>query len=130
MFRYYSCIFRIADIKRSTARGVFSELYDLANCFTMETSNGSYYHETKTYDFTPQHWKEIGNLLGNSLCELIDNLEEIDKILADRSLVFESKRTSRRQITKTDIAKKKRSVTVHKDDKATGFKDAILNSKF
>lgn len=44
MFRYYSSIFRISHSKRSTARGVFCDLYDLINCFTIETSNGSYYN--------------------------------------------------------------------------------------
>ena len=44
MFRYYSCMFRVSEWKKGTARSVFSEIYDLVNCFTIETSNGSFYH--------------------------------------------------------------------------------------
>lgn len=60
MFRYFSCIYRVADHKRSTARGVFCDLYDLVNCFTVETSNGSYYDETRNYDFSSNNWMEMG----------------------------------------------------------------------
>lgn len=40
MFRYYGCIFRISECKKSTARGVLSD--DILHCFTIEASNGSY----------------------------------------------------------------------------------------
>jgi hypothetical protein len=45
MFRYYGCMFRVSEHKRSTARGVFSEEDDLWNCFTLESSNYGFFDE-------------------------------------------------------------------------------------
>lgn len=54
MFRYYSCIFRVNTMKRNTARGVFFKDFGIPNCFTIESSNGSFYGENKlTKEFTP-----------------------------------------------------------------------------
>ena len=41
IFRYYSCVFRIADFKRTTARAVL--LGYIPHCYTFEASVGSYY---------------------------------------------------------------------------------------
>ena len=56
MFRYYSSIFRVSRHKKSTARGVFCDKYDLINCFTVEASNGSYYYDNITNDFKSEEW--------------------------------------------------------------------------
>lgn len=47
MFRYYSSIFRISGHKKSTARGVFYDLHEIVNCFTVEASHGFYYDQDK-----------------------------------------------------------------------------------
>jgi hypothetical protein len=41
MFRYYSCLFRIADFKRTTARAVI--LNNVPHCYAVEASTGFYY---------------------------------------------------------------------------------------
>ncbi|CAD8198570.1 unnamed protein product [Paramecium pentaurelia] len=80
MFRFYSSIFRISQSKKSTARGVFAELYDIVNCFTIETSNGNYYNQTQTIDFTTKHWLDMGWIIGETLIDMIDIQNEMDQI--------------------------------------------------
>lgn len=41
MFRYYSCMFRIASFKRATARAVL--LRTIPHCYTVEASNAFFY---------------------------------------------------------------------------------------
>ena len=43
MFRYYSCVFKIEDIKKTTARAIFLKYLNIPICYTIEASNGSYY---------------------------------------------------------------------------------------
>ncbi|CAD8189181.1 unnamed protein product [Paramecium octaurelia] len=80
MFRFYSSIFRISQSKKSTARGVFAELYDIVNCFTIETSNGNYYTQNQTYEFNTKHWLKMGWIIGETLVEMIDTQTEMDQI--------------------------------------------------
>ena len=53
MFRYYSCVFRIAEFKKSTARAVV--LRNVPHCYTVEASTGFYYCHTEKKDmpYTP-----------------------------------------------------------------------------
>ncbi|CAD8109409.1 unnamed protein product [Paramecium sonneborni] len=80
MFRFYSSIFRITQSKQTTARGVFANLYDIVNCFTIETSNGNYYNQTQTFDFTVKNWLRMGWIIGETLIEMIDIQSEMDQI--------------------------------------------------
>ena len=43
MFRYYSCIFKISQSKKNTARAILFNYFDIVNCFTIEASNGSFF---------------------------------------------------------------------------------------
>ncbi|CAK61401.1 unnamed protein product (macronuclear) [Paramecium tetraurelia] len=85
MFRFYSSIFRISSNKRSTARGVFAQLYDIVNCFTIETSNGNYYNQTQTFDFTSKHWLDMGRIIGETLIDMINIQNEMDQIYNTKS---------------------------------------------
>ena len=57
MFRYYSCLFRIASFKRATARAVI--LRQVPHCYTIEASNSGYYsvEEKRNIDFGIPKWK-------------------------------------------------------------------------
>lgn len=59
MFRYYSCIFRVAEFKRATARAVI--LKNIPHCYTIEASTGFYYCpvEKKNIPFSPEKWMEM-----------------------------------------------------------------------
>ena len=56
MFRYYSCVFRIAQYKRTTGRAVI--LKNVPHCYTIEASAGFYYSqgEKKDVAFTTEKW--------------------------------------------------------------------------
>ena len=56
MFRYYSCLFRVAQFKKATARAVI--LRNILYCYTIEASTGFYYDsiEKKDVPFTPEKW--------------------------------------------------------------------------
>jgi hypothetical protein len=56
MFRYYSCLFRVAEFKKATARAVI--LRNVPHCYTIEASTGFYYCpiEKKDVAFTPAKW--------------------------------------------------------------------------
>ena len=53
IFRFYSCLFRVADFKRTTARAVL--LNSIPHCYTIEASTGGYYsqEDKKDVNFTP-----------------------------------------------------------------------------
>ena len=57
MFRYYSCLFRIAYFKRATARAVV--LKQVPHCYTIEASNSCYYsvEEKRNLDFGIPAWQ-------------------------------------------------------------------------
>ena len=42
MFKYISCLFKISESKRSTARAVFFNEFGIKNVYTMESSFGNY----------------------------------------------------------------------------------------
>ena len=44
LFRYYSCVFRISQVKESTARVVMMKKLQIPLSYTVEASNGSFYN--------------------------------------------------------------------------------------
>ena len=58
MFRYYSCVFRISENKRSTGRAVMFEEVGIPYTYTVESSNGFYYdpNTLTTNQFTRLKW--------------------------------------------------------------------------
>jgi hypothetical protein len=43
MFRYYSCSFKINELKETTARAVMLRRLNIPLSYTIETSNGCYF---------------------------------------------------------------------------------------
>ncbi|CAD8070828.1 unnamed protein product [Paramecium sonneborni] len=123
MFRYYSSIFRISQQKKSTARGVFVDLYDIVNCFTIESSNGSYYNSTQTFEFTCKHWIQMGWIIGEALTDLVEMQNEMDVIY---NLKNDETKRSNRQI-KNQMFNKKRSFTGYQEDQCQA---QFQNTKF
>lgn len=99
MFRYYSCMFRIATFKRATARAVL--LKNIPHCYTVEASNGSYYspEDKKDIDFTPEIFQSMGQIIADSLKEYLDLL------LAEEAMQAEK----RKKIKEYKLMKKRRS---------------------
>jgi hypothetical protein len=80
MFRYYSCMFRIAPEKKTTARAVL--LKHIPHCYTVEASVGMYYspEEKKDCEFTPGSWQQMGRFVCLGLgdyCKLVDNSKSL-----------------------------------------------------
>ena len=73
MFRYWSGIWRVSKAKKATARAVFFQQFNIAHCFTVEASNGSFYcGETKvTTEFEPHHFIKMGWMIGEALFDLL-----------------------------------------------------------
>ncbi|CAD8200314.1 unnamed protein product [Paramecium pentaurelia] len=107
MFRFYSSIFRISQSKKSTARGVFADLYDIVNCFTIETSNGNYYTQTQTFEFNTKNWLKMGWIIGETLIDMIDTQNEMDQIYNSKN--EDLKRSNR--FTKNNSILNKKSIT-------------------
>ena len=74
MFRYYSCIFRITEGKKDTARAVFFHDYTIPFTYTVEASNGSYYDrdQKQTFDFNKNRWEEIGQSFAIGIQEYME----------------------------------------------------------
>lgn len=62
MFRYYSCVFKIEEEKKTTARSIFQQMHNIPLSFTVEASNGSYYNTEilKDFPFTAKMWIDMG----------------------------------------------------------------------
>lgn len=80
MFRYYSCIFRVSSFKETTARAVLLKKLDVPFCYTIEASNGSYYHKDEMKDilFTPMTWTEMGHHIGKTLYKYMSALNSAE----------------------------------------------------
>jgi hypothetical protein len=72
MFRYYSCLFRIADFKKTTARAVIFN--NVPHCYTIEASTGFYYSQDDKKDiaFTPELWCNMGKIIVEGIKDYID----------------------------------------------------------
>ena len=51
MFSYYSCVFKIEESKKTTARSIFQKMHNIPLSFTIEASNSSYYDTNMLKDF-------------------------------------------------------------------------------
>lgn len=71
MFRYYSCIFRVAEFKKATARAVV--LRNVPHCYTIEASTGLYYcpAEKRDVPFTPDTWMLMGRVIAEGIKDYI-----------------------------------------------------------
>ena len=76
MFRYYSCLFRVSEAKKSTARAVV--LRNVPHCYTIEASTGFYFCpvEKKDVAFTPEKWTAMGRVIAESLKDYLEMLNE------------------------------------------------------
>jgi len=68
MFRYYSCSFKITPAKEKTARAIIFRTFHIPNCFTIEASNGSWYHNSVTTSFVEDDYINMGIFIGQGLC--------------------------------------------------------------
>lgn len=69
MFRYYSCIFKINELKSTTARAVLLRKLGIPLSYTIETSNGFFfdYENLKDIAYSMKLWKEMGMYIGKAL---------------------------------------------------------------
>lgn len=74
MFRYYSCLFRIAEFKRTTARAVI--LKNIPHCYTIEASTGFFYsqEEKKDIPFTTDKYEFMGEKIAETLRDYLELL--------------------------------------------------------
>lgn len=80
MFRYYSCVFKISENKKSTGRAVMFEEVGIPYTYTVESSNGFYYDPAtlSTCQFTRPKWLEMGLHIGEALNEYMIHLIEYE----------------------------------------------------
>lgn len=66
MFRYYSCSFKVAECKNTTARAILMRKMNVPLSYTIETSNGFYfdYEKLKDVPYTDTKWKQMGEKVG------------------------------------------------------------------
>jgi hypothetical protein len=76
MFRYQSCIFKVAAAKKTTARAFMLGLVPF--CYTVESSVGCYRATAskETLAFGPGKWEEVGAIIGEALKESIERIEK------------------------------------------------------
>ena len=87
MFRFHSCIFRVAKGKLTTARAVFSMDYGVQNCFTVEASFSSYVNSAKeTKPFVSELFVEMGGHIAFGVFEYLKLLEEEEALREKRRL--------------------------------------------
>ena len=63
-------------------------MYEIPNCFTIETSNGSYYNSTtqETVEFSCKEWLDFGLILGYSVKEFIAKIIDYEYQINERSI--------------------------------------------
>jgi hypothetical protein len=110
MFRYYSCLFRIADFKRTTARAVI--LNNVPHCYTIEASTGFYYsqQEKKDIPFTPASWRLMGRIIGEALKDYMNLMYDEEMTRLER----------RQKLNELKANKIKRKQKVEKSQSKTG----------
>lgn len=69
MFRYYSCVWKIPEDKKSTGRAVLFEELMIPYVYTVESSIGIYYdaNTLTSHEFSTSRWEEMGRKFGESL---------------------------------------------------------------
>jgi hypothetical protein len=61
MFRFDACKFTVDPSKRQAARAVFSEHFNVMNCYTLEASMFAYLDANqKTIEFTETDYLKVG----------------------------------------------------------------------
>ena len=87
MFRYYSCSFKIAECKNTTARAVLLRKLNIALAYTIETSNGFYfdYEQLKDVPYTDSKWKEMGDKVGQAVYQYINLLVKSDILRQEKN---------------------------------------------
>jgi len=81
MFRFYSCKFRIEKSKLKAARVVLFREFGIMNCFTLEASFHGYIDKDRnTTEMTTEHFEEMGTVLGQSMFDYFELVEEDDRI--------------------------------------------------
>jgi hypothetical protein len=77
MFRYFSCKFRIEKSKKKAARIVLWREYNIMNSFTFEASfHGYLSKDRENIEFTTENWLHMGAMLGESLWNYNQIIEE------------------------------------------------------
>ena len=103
MFRFYSCKFRIEKSKVKTARVVLFREYGIMNCFTLEASfHGFIDKDRGTTELTTESLQEMGGILGHTMCDYNDLVDEDER---QKAQVREALRSKKKKLKARDIAK-------------------------
>ncbi len=103
MFRFYSCKFRIEKSKVKTARVVLFREFGIMNCFTLEASfHGFIDKDRSTSELTTESLQEMGCILGNTMYDYNDLVDEDDR---QKAQVREALRSKKKKMKARDIAK-------------------------
>ena len=87
MFRFHSCIFRVARGKLTTARAVFSMDYGIHNCYTLEASFAGYLSKSReTVPFNSESLISMGRHLGRGFFTYLKLLEEEEELCRQRKI--------------------------------------------
>jgi len=87
LFRFFSCKFRVAPCKETTARVVLWNEFNITNCFTIEASFHGYFNKERvTLDFDQSHFLDIGEVLASSIFEYLIITEQEARTSKDRRL--------------------------------------------
>lgn len=81
-FRYHSCHFMISEEKKSTARAVMCQQFNIPFVYTVESSLGLFYHpeSMKTLPFRRELWLDMGTNIFRGICTFISVLEEYEQL--------------------------------------------------
>ena len=94
MFRYYSCVFKIEDIKKTTARAIFLKYFNIPMCYTIEASNGSYYDTEllKDVHFNEEMWIEMGTEIGAGISEYLSIMQAAELARINKMKMLQQRR--------------------------------------
>jgi hypothetical protein len=97
MFRYYSCSFKVAESKNTTARAIVLKKLKVPLSYTIETSNGFYfdYEKLKDVPYTDLKWKQMGESVGQALSEYFELVVKADLLRCEKS---KSRKTIKKEI--------------------------------
>ena len=101
MFRYYSCVFRVAQCKETTARAILFKKLNIPFSYTIEASNGFYYDRDslKNVPFGDSSWKEMGETVVKTIYQYCEQIISADNSrtqkMRERKLLLELKTKNR-----------------------------------
>ena len=125
MFRFFSCKFRIEKSKIKTARVVLFREFDIMNCFTLEGSfHGFIDKDRSTTEFTTESLQEMGAILGRSMSDYTNLVDDEDRQKAQMREVLKNKKKKikAKDITR-GIVKNERSM-MSKNNNDSAYSDA------